>query len=413
MTTMETAARNRERLLRDYLDYRRSAVAEGERAAVREYLVPPGSRPVPRRGLRPRAGRARHRGAAGRTARRRRHAHVAGPHAGHSSRAADLPAAAQPDGAGHPHGRRVPEGAGTATPETPGRPDLRRDGLEPAAAVRRRRRDKRQADDGEDRAAWRAGPAAAAVRPRPRRPTCCRGAAARPRRSSNCCSRVCVSAAPDAPFTIGRPHVRRRHRHRPGGRQHARTRSRSSATWRRGGARRSCALDSTWVDDGMSLGSSDATLIKTPRVLLAWDTPASSESAGWARFWLERQFGQPVTAVRAASLRYVDLRRYNVLVLPSGTYGAVRRGRRAPAEGLDLERRRPRSRWRRRRAGRRPSRRACSRRRRNRGTARRCGQGRQERTRQKADADRRRSTTKRRSCPRKKSPKPFPARCCA
>jgi hypothetical protein len=79
-------------------------------------------------------------------------------------------------------------------------------------------------------------------------------------------------------------------------------------------------LDSTWVDDGMSLGSNDAAVIKTPKVLLVWDAPARSDSAGWARFVLEQRFHQPVTTVRASSLRRIDLSRYNVLVLPSGTY---------------------------------------------------------------------------------------------
>jgi hypothetical protein len=35
---------------------------------------------------------------------------------------------------------------------------------------------------------------------------------------------------------------------------------------------------------------------------------------------LERRFGQPVSVVRTASLRHVDLRRYDVVVLPSGDY---------------------------------------------------------------------------------------------
>jgi hypothetical protein len=56
-------------------------------------------------------------------------------------------------------------------------------------------------------------------------------------------------------------------------------------------------------------------------VLLAWDRPTSSLSAGWARWVLERRYGQPVTVVRVSSLRRVDLARYDVLVLPSGDYG--------------------------------------------------------------------------------------------
>jgi hypothetical protein len=80
------------------------------------------------------------------------------------------------------------------------------------------------------------------------------------------------------------------------------------------------SLDTGWVEDGISLGSSELRSLRAPRVLLAWDLPASSMSAGWARWVLERRFEQPVTAVRTRSLPRIDLRRYDVLVLPSGDY---------------------------------------------------------------------------------------------
>ena len=45
ITTAITAARNRERLMRDFLEYRRSAVAEGEKGPIREYVLVPGQDP--------------------------------------------------------------------------------------------------------------------------------------------------------------------------------------------------------------------------------------------------------------------------------------------------------------------------------------------------------------------------------
>ena len=45
ITTALTAARNRERLLRDFLEYRRSAIALGQKG-TREYLIPPGKDPA-------------------------------------------------------------------------------------------------------------------------------------------------------------------------------------------------------------------------------------------------------------------------------------------------------------------------------------------------------------------------------
>jgi len=78
--------------------------------------------------------------------------------------------------------------------------------------------------------------------------------------------------------------------------------------------------DSAYVEKGISLGSNQVRPLKAPRVLLAWDRPTQSLSAGWARYVLERRFGLPVTAVRVSSLGRVDLERYDVLVLPSGDY---------------------------------------------------------------------------------------------
>jgi hypothetical protein len=90
-------------------------------------------------------------------------------------------------------------------------------------------------------------------------------------------------------------------------------------------------LDSGWVEGGISLGSNLVRPLKVPRVLLAWDTPTDSLSAGWARYVLERRFGQPATAVRVSSVGQVDLRRFDVIVLPQGNY--------TPALGEDAIRR--------------------------------------------------------------------------
>lgn len=79
-------------------------------------------------------------------------------------------------------------------------------------------------------------------------------------------------------------------------------------------------IDSAYVDSGVSLGSNETAALKAPKVLLAWDSPTSSLSAGWARYALEQRWKQPVTTVRTASLGRIDLAQYDVLVLPSGSY---------------------------------------------------------------------------------------------
>ncbi|MCC6163970.1 MAG: peptidase M14 [Acidobacteria bacterium] len=80
------------------------------------------------------------------------------------------------------------------------------------------------------------------------------------------------------------------------------------------------ALDSAFTETGISLGSNLVVPLKTPRVLMAWDSPVSSQSAGWARYVLERRFGQRVTVVRMSAMGMADLTRFDVLVLPSGNY---------------------------------------------------------------------------------------------
>ncbi|MEX2272747.1 MAG: M14 family zinc carboxypeptidase [Vicinamibacterales bacterium] len=85
-------------------------------------------------------------------------------------------------------------------------------------------------------------------------------------------------------------------------------------------------IDTAWVDAGASLGANSARIVKTPRVLLVWDTPTQSLSAGWARFSLERRFRQPVTIVRGNSLGRANLANYDVIILPAGNYGSVLNG---------------------------------------------------------------------------------------
>ena len=80
-------------------------------------------------------------------------------------------------------------------------------------------------------------------------------------------------------------------------------------------------IDSTWVDEGTSLGSNDVAALKTPKILLVWDAPTQSLSAGWTRYTLERRFGAAVTAVRTSSLGRANFNDYDVIVLPSGNYG--------------------------------------------------------------------------------------------
>lgn len=78
------------------------------------------------------------------------------------------------------------------------------------------------------------------------------------------------------------------------------------------------ALATSWVSSGPNVGSDYAFTIKAPRVAMAWDDPTDAESAGSIRHVLEREYGWPVTAVRTRRLGSADLSHFEVLILPSG-----------------------------------------------------------------------------------------------
>ncbi len=77
--------------------------------------------------------------------------------------------------------------------------------------------------------------------------------------------------------------------------------------------------DTGWVEDGVNFGSRYVFSVRRPVIALAWDRPVSSASAGHARFVLERQFNYPVTAVRTQILATADLTRFHVIILPDGS----------------------------------------------------------------------------------------------
>jgi hypothetical protein len=78
-----------------------------------------------------------------------------------------------------------------------------------------------------------------------------------------------------------------------------------------------------WVDDGVNFGSSRVVLMKPVKIAMAWDTPVSYLSAGHTRWLLERQYGYPVTLIRTSRLGAADLSKFQVLILPNGGYAAA------------------------------------------------------------------------------------------
>ena len=83
------------------------------------------------------------------------------------------------------------------------------------------------------------------------------------------------------------------------------------------------ATGSGWVDAGVNFGSRNVQHVRKPRVAIAWDEPTSTSSAGATRFVLERQYGYPVTPLRSRRIAGADLRAFDVLILPEGDYDSV------------------------------------------------------------------------------------------
>jgi hypothetical protein len=77
-------------------------------------------------------------------------------------------------------------------------------------------------------------------------------------------------------------------------------------------------IDDSWITEGPSFGSDKVVPHHAPRIALAWDAPTRAPSAGNLRFVIERQFGYPVTPVRTSDLTGSDLSQFDVLILPEG-----------------------------------------------------------------------------------------------
>ena len=80
------------------------------------------------------------------------------------------------------------------------------------------------------------------------------------------------------------------------------------------------ATDTSWVDSGINFGSNNVRHVRRPEVAIAWDVPTFQNSAGSTRFVLEGQYSYPTTPVRTRRLASTDLKAFDVLVLPEGNY---------------------------------------------------------------------------------------------
>ena len=154
------------------------------------------------------------------------------------------------------------------------------------------------------------------------------------RASKRCAAGVRVQHA-RTPFTLGGRGLSGRHGDRPRSRRIAPDVAATLARSRRGTAPRSCRSTARASRAASRSAAATSPALKAPRVLLAWDTPTSSLSAGWARYVLERRFGLPVTAVRAVVARTPRPATGTTCWCCRRATTGIQRRRGAPAEGLD------------------------------------------------------------------------------
>ncbi len=83
---------------------------------------------------------------------------------------------------------------------------------------------------------------------------------------------------------------------------------------------RVAALNSAAADSGPDLGSNTVFPVKAPRVALLGGQPVSGQSFGFAWFAFDQRLHYPVVTVNAASLGGLDLKDFDVIVVPS-VYG--------------------------------------------------------------------------------------------
>jgi hypothetical protein len=79
------------------------------------------------------------------------------------------------------------------------------------------------------------------------------------------------------------------------------------------------AIDSALAEDGPDLGSPKFELLTAPRVAIASQWPVRSTSFGSVWYLLDHQLRLQSSPINIQSINYIDLRKYNVLVLPDSS----------------------------------------------------------------------------------------------
>jgi hypothetical protein len=75
-----------------------------------------------------------------------------------------------------------------------------------------------------------------------------------------------------------------------------------------------------FMERGKDVGSSDVNFLKAPRVAVLFGEQTSSLSAGEVWHFFEQQLHYPITQIGTDYFRNVDLKKYDILIVPEGNY---------------------------------------------------------------------------------------------
>jgi len=87
------------------------------------------------------------------------------------------------------------------------------------------------------------------------------------------------------------------------------------------------AIQSAFADSGnVGTGSDPITSLQTPKILVAAGDGIVETSYGWVWYFLQQDLGAPFTPVSLRNIGSLDdLARYNTMIIPDGTSGAIKR----------------------------------------------------------------------------------------
>lgn len=83
------------------------------------------------------------------------------------------------------------------------------------------------------------------------------------------------------------------------------------------------SVESGFVESGADFGSADIRLISKPNVAVITGKSISSLAAGEVWHWFDQQLNYPVSLLESSDLPYLDLSKYDVIILPQGSYSSV------------------------------------------------------------------------------------------